>query len=251
MGQRARDLMSAGTHERPVTGERTGPVRDRTGRRTALIRIGALPALVAVAFAVIVLTGDVSTDRVRGLVDGSGGAGPLIFFFTSALLTVCFFPGPMLAISAGLLFGTAGGYPLAMVSALAGACTAFLLSRTIAHGAVEEIQGPRLMRLRAWVGERGFLSVFTARLLPGIPYNSVNYAAGLTPIPLAPFTAATVLGAAPRTYAYVSVGGAWGNWTSPAFIGACLLLVVLTLAGVWLAKRRGAPRRTTASRPVS
>ena len=52
-------------------------------------------------------------------------------------------------------------------------------------------------------------------------------------------------------YAYVSVGGAWGNWTSPAFIGACLLLVVLTLAGVWLAKRRGTPPRTTASRPVS
>ena len=54
--------MSAGTHERPITGERTE--RDRTGRRTALIRIGALPALVAVAFAVILLTG------VREFVEG-------------------------------------------------------------------------------------------------------------------------------------------------------------------------------------
>ncbi|MEI2703139.1 MAG: TVP38/TMEM64 family protein [Baekduia sp.] len=212
------------------------------GRRAALLRVATLVTLVGGLFAVLLLSGDVSAERVRDWVDGFGKAAPIAFFFTSALLTVCFFPGPFLAISAGLLFGTAGGFPLAMISALAGACAAFLLSRTIAHDAVERLQGPRLQRLRIWVSERGFVSVLAARLMPGIPYNSVNYAAGLTSIPIGVFGAATALGAAPRTWAYVTVGGSWGNWTSPEMFVAYVMLVAVAIAGVVLARSQRPPQ---------
>jgi uncharacterized membrane protein YdjX (TVP38/TMEM64 family) len=91
------------------------------------------------------------------------------------------------------------------------------------------------------VGERGFTAILTARLLPGIPYNSVNYAAGLSPIPLPVFMLGTILGAAPRTYAYVAVGGAWGAWTSPQMLIAVALLAGLAIAGVIVGRRqRGA-----------
>lgn len=210
------------------------------GRRAALLRLGVLAAIVVGAFLAILLSGGISTGRVRDWVDGFGGAAPLAFIATSALLTVCFFPGPLLAASAGILFGTAAGFPLAMTSAALGAALAFLLARRIAHDAVEELQGPRLTRLRAWVGERGFTAVLTARLLPGIPYNSVNYAAGLSPIPLPVFLLATIIGAAPRTYAYVAVGGSWGDWRSPQMLAAIILLVVLAVAGLVVGRRQRA-----------
>lgn len=208
------------------------------GRRAALLRMAVLAVIVIGAFLAILLSGGISTDRVRDWVDSFGSAAPVAFVLTSALLTVCFFPGPLLAASAGILFGTAAGFPLAMTSATLGAGMAFVLARRIAHDAVEELQGPRLTRLRTWVGERGFMAVLTARLMPGIPYNSVNYAAGLSPIPLPVFLIATIVGAAPRTYAYVAVGGAWGSWRSPQMLAAIGLLAALAIIGLAVGRRQ-------------
>ena len=212
-----------------------------TERRVAQFRLAVLAGFIVAAFLSVLLTGGISTDRVRDWVDGLGSAAPPVFILTSALLTISFFPGPLLAGAAGLLFGTAGGFPIAMVSATLGACLAFSISRWVAHDAVEELQGPRLKRVRDWLGRRGFSAVLTARLMPGIPYNSVNYAAGLSPIRITVFAAATVLGAAPRTLAYVSVGGNWGDWTSPQMLGAFAVLGILAAGGIWLARRSDAP----------
>ena len=66
------------------------------------------------------------------------------------------------------------------------------------------------------MSRRGFVSVLYARIVPGVPYTLVNYAAGLTRIPLAVFAAATALGAAPRAFAYTALGGSLGE---PALAG--------------------------------
>ena len=155
---------------------------------------------------------------MRDRVDALGAAGPLLFIPISACLTVALFPGPLLAGASGLLFGTALGTPVSIVSATLGATLAFSLSRWWAHDAVQELAGPRLNALRAWVGRRGFLSVLYARIAPGVPYSLVNYAAGLTPILLRSFVAATAIGVAPRAFAYTALGGSLGDLRSPEAI---------------------------------
>jgi uncharacterized membrane protein YdjX (TVP38/TMEM64 family) len=160
-----------------------------------------------------------------------------VFIAVSATLTVCLFPGPLLAGASGLLFGTALGTPVSIASATLGAVLAFLLARRIAHDAVVELQGRRLAALRAWVGRRGFLSVLYARLAPGLPYNLVNYAAGLSPVTLRAFTAATALGCAPRAFAYTALGGSLNNLGSPEAIIAIVVLVVMAVAGLVFGRR--------------
>jgi len=185
----------------------------------------------------VTATGDLSSERVRGWVDGYGAAGPLIFILVSASLTVALFPGPLLAGASGLLFGTALGTPISIISATLGATMAFCISRWLAGDAVEEMAGPRLQRIRAWIGDRGFLSVLYARLAPGLPYTLVNYAAGLTPIRLASFVAATAIGCAPRAFAYTALGGSLDDLTQPEAIIAFALLIVMALAGLLLGRR--------------
>ena len=146
------------------------------------LRLLTLAALVGAAFLVVALSGSLSADAVRDRIDALGAAGPLLFIPISACLTVALFPGPLLAGASGLLFGTALGTPVSIASATLGATLAFSLSRWWAHDAVQELAGPRLNALRAWVGRRGFSSVLYARIAPGVPYSLVNYAAGLTPI---------------------------------------------------------------------
>ena len=53
-----------------------------------------------------------------------------------------------------------------------------------------------------------------------MPYNLVNYAAGLTPVRLGAFVAATALGVAPRAFAYTALGGSLGDLGSPEAIVA-------------------------------
>ena len=206
-------------------------------RRAAALRVAALAAALAAFVAVVLLSGGLSADRVRGWVDGYGAVGPLVFIAVSATLTVFLFPGPVLAAASGLLFGTALGTPVSIASATLGATLAFSLSRWWAHDAVVALAGPRLAALRAWVGRRGFLTVLYARIAPGVPYTLVNSAAGLTPILLRSFVAATAIGVAPRAFAYTALGGSLGDLTSPEALAAVVVLVVMALTGLALARR--------------
>jgi uncharacterized membrane protein YdjX (TVP38/TMEM64 family) len=203
--------------------------------------LAALAAGVAAAFALVLAAGTPSARGVRDWVDGAGAAAPLVFVLVSAALTPALFPGPLLAGASGLLFGTALGFPLSLTAAVLGACLAFLIARHAGGDAVARLAGPRLLRAHALVSRRGFVSVLYARILPGLPYTVVNYAAGLTAIPLGTFAAATALGAAPRAFAYTALGGSLGNLRSPEAIAALIVLVVMAaggLVGVAVSRRR-------------
>jgi uncharacterized membrane protein YdjX (TVP38/TMEM64 family) len=201
------------------------------------LRLVLLALALATCAAVLAATGSLDSGAVRDRIEGLGVAAPIAFVVVSALLTVVMFPGPLLAGASGLLFGAALGTPLSITAATLGACVAFCLSRWWAHDAVEELAGPRLRAARTWIGDRGFLSVLYARLVPGLPYGLVNYAFGMTPVRLTAFAAGTALGAAPRAFAWTALGGSLDDLTSPAAIAALGVLVMFALAGIPLARR--------------
>jgi len=174
---------------------------------------------------------------VRNAVDDAGIAAPLAFIALSSLLTVAMFPGPLLAGASGLLFGTALGTPVSIVAATLGASLAFSLSRRFGARSVDELSGHRVRVVQDFIAQRGFLSVLYARILPAMPYNIVNYAAGLTAVPLLTFAAATAIGCAPRAFAYTALGGSLSNLDSPAAIAAFAVLLVMGIGGLLLAVR--------------
>jgi uncharacterized membrane protein YdjX (TVP38/TMEM64 family) len=206
-------------------------------RRAAGLRLGGLAVALATFVLVLALSGSISAERVREWVDGFGVAAPLVFIAVSASLTVVLFPGPVLAAASGLLFGTALGTPVSICAATLGATLAFCVARWWAHDAVVALAGPRIEALRAWIGRRGFLTVLYARIAPGVPYTLVNYAAGLTPVALRSFVAATAIGVAPRAFAYTALGGSLGDLTSPEALVAVGVLVAMALLGLVLARR--------------
>ena len=208
-------------------------------RRAARLRLGALAGVLGTLVAVFALSGSLSPERVRDWVDGYGVAGPLVFIGVSALLTVALFPGPLLAGASGLLFGTAAGFPLSLTAAVLGASAAFLIARAAGGDALEHVAGPRVRAVRDLISRRGFLAVLYARILPGVPYNLVNYGAGLTTIRLRVFAAATALGAAPRAFAYTALGGSLDDLGSPEAIAAIVVLVVMAAGGLVALRRSG------------
>ena len=221
--------------------------------RLAWLRLAALACGILAALLIVATATGFSARGVRDWVDDFGPAAPLVFIVVSASLTCALFPGPLLAASSGLLFGTALGFPVSLAAATLGASCAFLIARRVGLGAVEQLAGPRVQRVRDWIGRRGFVAVLYARIIPGMPFAVVNYAAGLTPLRLPVFAAATALGAAPRAFAYTALGGSFGNWRSPETLVAVIVLVVMAVVGLVLLRREVRPPGSAAgsSSPAS
>lgn len=221
----------------PRAPEAASTAGSRRAQLLALARLAGLGAFVVVLFVVAASLFGLSSEGVRDSVDGVGPAAPIVFVAVSAALTVACVPGPLLAGAAGLLFGTALGTPTAILSATLGATAAAAISRRFGAGALDELSGRRLGALQDWIAARGFLAVLYARILPGVPYNLVNYAAGLTRVPLVVFAAATAVGCAPRAFAYVALGGSLDDLGSPEAIAAFAVLVAMAVVGLVFAAR--------------
>jgi uncharacterized membrane protein YdjX (TVP38/TMEM64 family) len=199
----------------------------RPGPRLALLA-AALTGLALVVLAVVPR----DAAALRDALDA-----PVVFVAAAAALTVGFFPFPVVAAAAGLLFGVAAGTALAALGETIGATAALLIARFAARDAAERVVRGRVRAAVDAVAARGFASVLLVRVLPGVPRHPANYAFGLTAVGVVPFVAATALGTLPRAFAYAALGGTLGNLGSPESVAAIALLVALGLVGLLLLRR--------------
>ena len=214
-------------------------------RRRALARVGlAALALVALVAALALTVGIPTPAELAAWARSAGPAAPLLFVLFGAVSTCVLFPGNVTATAAGVVFGIFGGIALTVAAATLGAVAAFLLARGAGAAPISRLLGPRAAYWRTWIAERGFSAVLTARLLPGTPAGVLNYAAGLTAMPIRAFAAAVALGALPKTIAYVALGGALSAPFSTRGLLAIALYVATALAGALLARRQLRAART-------
>jgi uncharacterized membrane protein YdjX (TVP38/TMEM64 family) len=208
-------------------------------RRRALARLGAAVLALAVLVGVLAVTvGIPAPSQLAAWAQSAGPAAPALFVLIAAVSTCVMFPGQVTATAAGVLFGVAGGISLMLAAATLGAVLAFLLARGAGAAPISRLLGPRAAHWRGWIAERGFSAVLTARLLPGTPASILNYAAGLTAMPLRAFAAAVALGALPKTVAYVALGGALSDPLSTRGVLAIALYAATALAGALLARHQ-------------
>jgi uncharacterized membrane protein YdjX (TVP38/TMEM64 family) len=221
---------------------------DPRARRLALMRLGLFATVLGAGLVYATVTGSrPSAADVRDWCDSLGAAGPILFVPISVGLACLLVPGPILAVAAGLLFGTALGAPIALVAATATAVAEMLITRHLAGARVQTLIPERAHRIDELLERRGFLAVVYVRLTPFVPYHFVNYGAGPTRLRVRDMAAGTAVGALPRTVAYVALGGSLDDLWSPVGIAALGLWLATALAGAFVARRELA----TAGRAVA
>jgi uncharacterized membrane protein YdjX (TVP38/TMEM64 family) len=196
---------------------------------------GLVMVLVAALVAALLVRPD--PDDIEGAFTGLGLFGPILFAAAYAALTVLLVPGAPLTIAAGALFGVAGGGIVVMIGATCGAAASFAISRRSTRGAVERARGARLEALERRFGGQGFPAMLLLRLVPLVPFNALNYAAGATAITTRDYLLATVIGIAPGVFVFTALGAGLKDPLSPLFIGAVVLLVAMSLV-TWRISRR-------------
>ena len=98
--------------------------------------------------------------------------------------TILVFPGTILTLTAGFLFGIPVGIAVVSVGSLSGASCAFLIGRFLARdwakNRMKRFQ--KFVKLEIATRHKGFLIVLLTRLSPLFPFNLLNYAFGLTAV---------------------------------------------------------------------
>lgn len=175
--------------------------------RGALFRVVVLAAvLAAAALGWWLLEGRLDPAAVETAIGGLGWLAPVIFVGAFALATVLFLPGSIFGLAGGILFGPLWGTVWNLVGGTFGATAAFLLARFIAGGWIAAKTQGRFKKVLLGVEAEGWRFVALARLVPVIPFNVLNYALGLTRIPLSQYVFATLICMLPGTAAYAWLG---------------------------------------------
>jgi len=174
--------------------------------KTRIYRLMLFVALVTVIAILAYYRHDINIPATERWIKSSGWMAPVVFMLCYALATVVFFPGSVLSLTGGALFGVVQGTIYNVLGATLGATLAFLCSRYLVSDWVRQRSGTRLTKIVEGVEEEGWRFVAFVRLVPIFPYNLLNYALGLTRIPVLHYALATMLFILPGGIAYTYVG---------------------------------------------
>ncbi len=136
----------------------------------------------------------------------AGAVAPLLFMAIYALGTILFFPGSVLTLAGGAIFGPVWGTIYNLTGATVGATIAFLAARYLAQEWVTRKSGGFLKKLLDGVDAEGWKFVAFVRLVPLFPFNALNYALGLTRIGLWHYVLASLVFMLPGAIAYTYLG---------------------------------------------
>ncbi|MEH2322500.1 MAG: TVP38/TMEM64 family protein [Nostoc sp.] len=145
-------------------------------------------------------------------IDSLGALGAIAFIALYIIASIAFFPGSILTLGAGVIFGAVWGSLYVFIGATFGATAAFLVGRYLARGWVARkiADNKKFAAIDQAVGREGLKIVLLTRLSPIFPFNLLNYAFGITGVSLKDYFIGSV-GMIPGTVMYVYIGSLAGN----------------------------------------
>lgn len=187
-------------------------------------------------------------NRIRGWVDRAGALAPVLIV---VLMTVAIVASPLpsapIALVAGAVYGHVYGTILILIGAELGAILAFLLARGLGRPFVEKHFGARIGR--GLLGSQNMLTflVFGSRLLPFLSFDMISYAAGLSPLHLWRFGAATFAGILPASFflAHLGSNAMNGDARTASLTAAVLAGFAILSSAIAVLRQRRAERSQT------
>lgn len=207
-------------------------------------------ALVALGVAMRFLPVSEWLEAVSEVLRGAGAWGAVAFVGAYVVGAVAMVPGSVLTLFAGMVYGLGVGLAVVLPGSVLGATVAAALGRTLLRERVRRMTArhPGWSAVDEAVSREGLKIVVLTRLSPIFPFNFLNYAFGITGIPLGRYALGSAVGMLPGALAYVYLGtlipsvahlvdeGApdSGSWVQTAlYIGGGLATLALA---VWIAR---------------
>lgn len=185
---------------------------------------------------------EISVEDLRIYIEGWGVFAPIAYILAFTILPIAFFPVPILAVVAGVVFGMFKGTIYTLIGAWMNSAVMFIMAKVLAREMILNFLKDKLSpsMWQAFIeadDKKAFFIIFVLRLIPAAPYNVINYGAGLSGISFKSYIIATVIGIFPGTVVFINIGDKALDMSDPNFIIAIGLLVLLTVVSLILAKK--------------
>jgi uncharacterized membrane protein YdjX (TVP38/TMEM64 family) len=132
-------------------------------------------------------------------------------------------PTFLIGIVNGLVFGVFWGATLSLIGSVLAAGLCFWIARLFGGEAIAHlVSRVGLEAADRWFAKWGAYAVLGARLIPGLSFDAISYAAGLTQIVFWKFIGATAIGVVPQAFLYAYLGQ-----QAPQYIGVFLAIALL------------------------
>jgi uncharacterized membrane protein YdjX (TVP38/TMEM64 family) len=176
--------------------------------------------------------------NVATFVRSLGPWSPLVYAALYIVSSPVPFLATVLSATGGFLFGPFWGTVYVIALATVSALVPFSLARRMGRDWVESrLRGKRLGQIYQQTGDsNGFVFIMIMRLVPVLPWEVQNYAAGLTDVPAPTFVGATMLGIIPGVFLNTFLGASvtdpnsWQFRTALALYGVMILISVTVIA---------------------
>lgn len=128
--------------------------------------------------------------------------------FQSLQIIICIIPGQGLQMGAGYFYGVPGGLVLSIIGAFAGSVITYYLARILGHDWIHIFFGEEKIKkmIQRFNSKKATIIVFLIFLIPGIPKDLCNYAAGLSEMKLKPFLVISLIGRTPGMLGSIIIG---------------------------------------------
>jgi uncharacterized membrane protein YdjX (TVP38/TMEM64 family) len=207
-------------------------------------------------------TGRSVTESAQSFIDVVGGSWWGVFAYVLVYLArpIVLFPASILTIVGGILFGPVLGVLVVVLAANASAMIAYgvgrLLGRPLAGDSSDSADASIARRWSNRMRTHSFETVLVMRLL-FLPYDLVNYLAGLLRLRWMPFLLATALGSLPGTVSFVLLGASLDRvdeglgGIDPVALVASMVIFVVSLVVAQVLRRRQPVRSTLDERTMT
>ena len=160
-----------------------------------------LAAVIATVIALYFIGGGekyLDIHMYQDLFERSPAATLAIFFLVFFIGTSCSLPvTAALAVASGIVFGFVVGFAVTSLSTTLGGVVSFLSTRYIFHDFAQQRFPKQIAMVNKGVEKEGAFYVFGLRMIPVIPFWTLNLAMGLTSMRVTNFMLATMLGMIP------------------------------------------------------
>lgn len=150
-------------------------------------------------------------------------------------IVLCFIPGQWIQIASGYFFSVPISLVLALVGAFIGSVITYYLAKLLGHDAMHLFFGEERIRdmIHKLNSKKAVIIIFLIFLIPGIPKDLCNYAAGLSEMKLKPFLIVSLIGRTPAMLGSIVIGrqlylGGYGIAIAVAVFAviACILGII-------------------------
>ncbi|HVT44526.1 MAG TPA: TVP38/TMEM64 family protein [Thermoanaerobaculia bacterium] len=170
------------------------------GKKIALLTGAA--GVAVVAFLVLRSRG-VDPRQIGEWLAGAGDRwwAPVAFIGLYALFNTTLLPATALTLTAGVVWGWFVGGLWVLAASTIGSAIPYWIAWS-GSGWVEEVMSRKAPRMLGALKKEGFMTLLLLRLIPVIPYNILNYVAGLACIRPREYLAATFIGTIPGIFIF-------------------------------------------------